>query len=287
VGVGGSSLPAVRVELNHRRCSSTGRAGGRPGRAGGRERHSPKGAIENATLHWQIYDNDQSARPRTTTTSSSRTANGSPVRLTTSPRSANPFEDIRNLGLSKGEPAVLVIISRQPQQHHRHGRPSARSCPGFGPTSRRRRSWRSPRTGARSSGPRFAPWSSRSRSRSSSWFSWCTSSCATVGRCWSRGRVPVSLIGTFAAMYVLGYSLDNLSLMALTIATGFVVDDAIVRHGEHRPQHGERRPRFQAALIGVRQVGFTVLSMSLSLIAVFIRPPYGRRRGASISASSR
>ena len=82
--------------------------------------------------------------------------------------------------------------------------------------------------------------------------------------------VPISLVGTFGAMYLLGYSLDNLSLMALTIATGFVVDDAIVVM-ENIVRHMEAgMPRFQAALIGVREVGFTVLSMSLSLIAVFI-----------------
>ena len=83
--------------------------------------------------------------------------------------------------------------------------------------------------------------------------------------------MPVSLIGTFGVMYLLGYSLDNLSLMALTIATGFVVDDAIVVLeniiAPHRARHAaaaRRRSR------GAREVGFTVLSMSLSLIAVFI-----------------
>ena len=82
--------------------------------------------------------------------------------------------------------------------------------------------------------------------------------------------VPVSIIGTFGAMYLLGYSLDNLSLMALTVATGFVVDDAIVvlenisRHVE------EGMPRLQAALLGAREVGFTVMSISISLIAVFL-----------------
>ncbi len=82
--------------------------------------------------------------------------------------------------------------------------------------------------------------------------------------------VPVSLIGSLAAMYLLGYSLDNLSLMALTIATGFVVDDAIVVM-ENIVRHMEAgMPRFEATLVGVREVGFTVLSMSLSLIAVFI-----------------
>ena len=82
--------------------------------------------------------------------------------------------------------------------------------------------------------------------------------------------VPVSLIGTFGAMYLLGYSLDNLSLMALTISTGFVVDDAIVVL-ENITRHVEAgMPRRQAALLGAREVGFTVLSMSLSLIAVFV-----------------
>ena len=82
--------------------------------------------------------------------------------------------------------------------------------------------------------------------------------------------VPVSLIGTFGAMYLLGFSLDNLSLMALTIATGFVVDDAIVVL-ENISRHIEAgMPRCEAALLGAREVGFTVLSISLSLIAVFM-----------------
>ncbi|HEU4621739.1 MAG TPA: efflux RND transporter permease subunit, partial [Burkholderiaceae bacterium] len=82
--------------------------------------------------------------------------------------------------------------------------------------------------------------------------------------------IPVSLCGTFAAMYLCGYSLDNLSLMALTVATGFVVDDAIVvlETISRRIEHGE--PPMQAALHGAREVGFTVLSMSISLVAVFI-----------------
>jgi multidrug efflux pump len=82
--------------------------------------------------------------------------------------------------------------------------------------------------------------------------------------------VPVSLIGTFAAMYLLGYSIDNLSLMALTIATGFVVDDAIVVM-ENITRHLESgMPPFNAALVGAREIGFTVFSISMSLIAVFI-----------------
>ncbi len=82
--------------------------------------------------------------------------------------------------------------------------------------------------------------------------------------------VPVSLIATFAAMYLMGYSLDNLSLMALTVATGFVVDDAIVVL-ENITRHIEAgMSRMDAALLGAKEVGFTVMSMSVSLVAVFI-----------------
>ncbi|MGA2080729.1 MAG: efflux RND transporter permease subunit [Holophaga sp.] len=82
--------------------------------------------------------------------------------------------------------------------------------------------------------------------------------------------VPVSLVGTFAVMYLLGFSIDNLSLMALTIATGFVVDDAIVVM-ENISRHREAgMPIFQAALLGSQEIGFTVFTISVSLIAVFI-----------------
>ncbi len=82
--------------------------------------------------------------------------------------------------------------------------------------------------------------------------------------------VPVSLVGTFGVMYLAGYSLDNLSLMALTIATGFVVDDAIVVV-ENISRHLEANmPPFEAAMLGAKEIGFTVLSISVSLVAVFI-----------------
>jgi multidrug efflux pump len=82
--------------------------------------------------------------------------------------------------------------------------------------------------------------------------------------------VPVSLIGTFAVMYLLGYSLDNLSLMALTISTGFVVDDAIVVMENITRHLEEGMGRFEAALLGAKEIGFTVVSISISLVAVFI-----------------
>jgi len=82
--------------------------------------------------------------------------------------------------------------------------------------------------------------------------------------------VPLSLIGTFAAMYALGYSLDNLSLMALTISTGFVVDDAIVMVENISRYIEEGQPPMQAALKGAEQIGFTIVSLTVSLIAVLI-----------------
>ena len=82
--------------------------------------------------------------------------------------------------------------------------------------------------------------------------------------------VPVSLVGTFGVMYLLGYSIDNLSLMALCISTGFVVDDAIVVIENITRYLEKGMAPFQAALAGAREIGFTVLSISISLVAVFI-----------------
>ena len=82
--------------------------------------------------------------------------------------------------------------------------------------------------------------------------------------------VPLSLVGTFAVMYLLGYSLDNLSLMALTISTGFVVDDAIVMIENITRYLEEGMPPMEAALTGAGQIGFTIISLTVSLIAVLI-----------------
>ncbi len=96
--------------------------------------------------------------------------------------------------------------------------------------------------------------------------------------------VPISLVGTFAAMWLCDYSLDNISLMALIIAAGFVVDDAIVVLENIQRHIEDGRSRIEAALLGAREVGFTVLSMSLSLIAVFLPILLA---GASSGGSSR
>ncbi len=100
---------------------------------------------------------------------------------------------------------------------------------------------------------------------------WCSCSCATARATLIPAvAVPVSLIGTFAVMYLLGYSLDNLSLMALTISTGFVVDDAIVVMENITRHIEDGMEPFAAALRGAKEIGFTVMTISISLIAVFI-----------------
>jgi multidrug efflux pump len=100
--------------------------------------------------------------------------------------------------------------------------------------------------------------------------------------------VPLSLVGTFGVMYLAGYSLNNLTLMALTIATGFVVDDAIVMI-ENIARYARRAPPMEAALKGAKQIGFTIISLTVSLIAVLIPLLFmqRRRRPAVPSSPSR
>jgi multidrug efflux pump len=273
VDVGGSSLPAVRVELNPSAMFKYG-VGLEDVRAAlaAANANSPKGAIENATLHWQIYDNDQSRSAKDYHNLVVAYRNGSPVRLTDIAEISESVEDIRNLGLSKGEPAVLVIISRQPQANIIDTVDRVRAL------LPRLRANIPPAAQLEIAQDRSTVIRASLRTVEQSLTIAIILVVLVVYVFLRDGRavlvpavaVPVSLIGTFAAMYVLGYSLDNLSLMALTIATGFVVDDAIVVMENIVRNMENGVPRFQAALIGVRQVGFTVLSMSLSLIAVFI-----------------
>jgi multidrug efflux pump len=273
VNVGGSSLPAVRVEVNPSALFKYG-VGLEDVRAAlaAANANSPKGSIESATTHWQIYDNDQSRSAADYQNLIIAYRNGSPVRLNDIAVVSDSVEDLRNLGLSKGSPAVLVVISRQPQAN-------------IIDTVDRIRGMLPQLQSAIPPATQLAIASDRSTviraSLKAVEFSLVIAIILVVivvfiflrdGRAVliPAVAVPVSLIGTFAAMYLLGYSLDNLSLMALTIATGFVVDDAIVVMENIVRNMEAGVPRFEAAIVGVRQVGFTVLSMSLSLIAVFI-----------------
>ena len=273
VGVFGSSLPAVRVELNPSALFKYG-VGLEDVRAAlaAANANSPKGAIENSQYHWQIVSNDQSRSAKDYENLVVAYRNGAPVRLNQVASTTDSVEDLRNLGLSKGSPAVMVVLFRQPQAN------IIETVDRVVAMVPQLRSTIPPATDLQVS-------MDRSITIRASLLAVERSLLAAVIlvvlvvllflRDWRATlipavAVPVSLIGTFGAMYLLGYTLDNLSLMALTVATGFVVDDAIVVM-ENIVRHMEAGvPRFEAALIGVRQVGFTVLSMSLSLIAVFI-----------------
>src|SRR5579859_778498 len=273
VNVGGSSLPAVRVELNPHSLSKYG-IGLEDVRAAlaAANANAPKGALESGNLHWQIYTNDQASRASDYSSLVIAYRNGRPVKLRDVAEVLDSVEDLRNLGFANGHPSVLVILFRQPGANIiatvdrvRALLPELRaSIPAAinldvamdrSPTIR-------------------ASLHDVERTLLVSLslvilvvFVFLREGRATLI---PSVAVPVSIIGTFGAMYILDYSLDTLSLMALTIATGFVVDDAIVVL-ENCVRHMENgMPRMQAALLGAREVGFTVVSMSISLIAVFI-----------------
>ncbi len=273
VSVGGSSLPAVRVELNPTALFKYG-IGLEDVRAAlaAANANSPKGAVEDARHRWQIYTNDKATAAAEYQSLVIAYRNGSPVRLSDVAKVTDSVEDIRNLGLANGKPAVIVIISRQPGAN-------------IISTVDRVRALLPQLEAAMPGGAKINIAVDRSVTIRASLHDVETALTIAVAlvilvvflflrdpraTAIPSVAVPISLIGTFGAMYLLDYSLDNLSLMALTIATGFVVDDAIVVM-ENIVRHMEAgTPRFRAALLGVREVGFTVLSMSLSLVAVFI-----------------
>ncbi len=273
VTIGGSSLPAVRVELNPRALFKYG-IGLEDVRAAlaAANANSPKGGIDETNRHFQIYVNDTATRAAQYQTLIVAYRNNAAVRLADIATVSDGVENIRNLGLADGKPAVLVILHRQPGanvievvDHIRALLPvlqasipaSIRILPTNDRTETIRASLRDVERTLLAS---------------------VTLVVLVVFLTLRDGRaalvpgvaVPLSLVGTFGAMYLLGFSLDNLSLMALTVATGFVVDDAIVVL-ENTSRHVEAgMARLQAALLGAREVGFTVLAMSLSLNAVFL-----------------
>jgi multidrug efflux pump len=273
VTVGGSSLPAVRVDLNPSALFKYG-IGLEDVRAAlaSANAHSPKGAIEVDDRHFQIYDNDQASTAAEYRSLIVAYRNGGAVRLSDVGEVTDSVENIRNAGLANGKPSVLVILYRAPGANiietvdrvmellpeiRASIPPAIDLTPAVDRSTTIRNSLKEvERTLVISVGLVILVV-----------FLFLRSARATLV---PSVAVPVSLIGTFGAMYLLDYSLDNLSLMALTVATGFVVDDAIVVL-ENISRHIEAGvPRVQAAIKGAGEVGFTVMSMSTSLIAVFI-----------------
>jgi multidrug efflux pump len=273
VDVSGSALPAVRVELNPGALFKYG-IGLEDIRAAlaSANANSPKGSIEDSGRHFQIYTNDQATKAGQYKPLVVAYRNNAAVRLSDVADVQDSVEDLRNLGLANGKPAVLVILYRQPGANIIEAVDGVKTVlPSLqaalpGDVSIMLASDRS--TTIRSS--------LRDTERtlviaiglvSLVVFAFLRNGRATLV---PSVAVPISIVGTFAAMYLMGYSLDNLSLMVLSIATGFVVDDAIVVL-ENISRHMEAgKSRLHAAIIGAREVGFTVLSISLSLIAVFL-----------------
>ncbi|HET9762497.1 MAG TPA: multidrug efflux RND transporter permease subunit [Casimicrobiaceae bacterium] len=273
VTVGGSALPAVRVELQPQALNKYG-IGLETVRTvlASTNANRPKGSVEDGERHWQIYANDQAKTAAEYTPIVVMYRDGAAVRLSDVAQVADSVQDIRNAGSANGKPAVLVIIFRQPNANIietvdrvtallpglRASIPSAVNVDVMMErTSTIRASLRDvERTLVLAVGLVILVV-----------FLFLRNGRATLI---PSVAIPVSLIATFGVMYLAGYSLNNLSLMALIIATGFVVDDAIVVL-ENTSRHIEAgmAPR-EAARLGAREVGFTVLSMSLSLIAVFI-----------------
>jgi multidrug efflux pump len=278
VGVGqveirGSSLPAVRVELNPRILFKYG-IGLEDIRAAlaSANARSPKGMIEDGDRRFQLYVNDQVDHAEDYRQLVIAYRNGAPVRLTDVAEVNDSVENLRTLGLADGEAAVLVILHRQPGAN-------------IIETIDRVKAVLSQLEAMIPSAIKVELNLDRTttirRSLHEVERTLVIAICLVILTVFVFLRdlraslipsvaVPVSLIGTFGVMYLAGYSLNNLSLIALTISIGFVVDDAIVVL-ENITRHIEAgMSRMQAALRGAREVGFTVLSMSLSLVVVFV-----------------
>jgi multidrug efflux pump len=273
VNIGGSSLPAVRVELNPQALYKYG-IGLEDVRAAlaSANANSPKGTIDDGERRFQIYTNDQANVAADYAPLVIAYRNGAAIQLSDVAEVVDSVQDTRNLGMSEGQPSVLVILYRQPNANIIETVDAVKEeLPHL--------------EAAMPADMNVTVAIDRSTTIRASLhdtevtlvlavllvtvvvFLFLRKVSATII---PSVAVPISIFGTFGVMYLLGYSLDILSLMALTIATGFVVDDAIVVMENIARHMEEGMPRMQAAFRGAREVGFTVLSISLSLIAVFL-----------------
>ncbi|NOS81670.1 MAG: multidrug efflux RND transporter permease subunit [Nitrospira sp.] len=273
VSVGGGSLPAVRVDLNPSALNKYGIGLGDVRRMlSSTNVNRPKGQLADGSRTWEIRTNDQLHRAEDYLPLVVAYREGRAVQLSDVATVENSVEDLRTTGLANGTPAVLVIINRQPGANIVETVDRVRallpqleaSIPGSMTLS----------VVVDRTPVIRASLHDVERTLALSVFLvilvvfvFLRDIRATLIPCVA---VPVSLISTFGVMYLCGYSLDNLSLMALTIATGFVVDDAIVVLENISRYREQGVPPFQAALRGAKEITFTVLSMSLSLVAVFI-----------------
>ena len=269
----GGAKPAVRVDVNPNALAHYGisleevRIALRSANA-----NTPKGNLEDTANRWVLADTDQLLKPEQYAPLIVTYRNGAPVRLSDIAKVTEGIEDLRNSGYANGKPAVVIGIGRQPGANiietvdrikallpelRASIPPSVSLLPTFDRTTTIRASVKDIE------------------------FTLLLTVALVVmviflflRNAWATMipsiAVPLSIIGTFGVMYLLDYSLDNLSLMALAICTGFVVDDAIVVIENITRYLEEGESPLAAAMKGSREIGFTVLSMSLSLIAVFI-----------------
>jgi multidrug efflux pump len=271
--VGGSSLPAVRAELIPHALYKYG-IGLEDVRAAlaSANAHSPKGGIDVGGQRYQIYANDQANKAEDYKTLILAYRNGAPVHLSDVGDVTDSVENLRNAGLANGKPAVLLILYRQP------GANIISTVDLVKALMPQLRASISPAIDVTLAVDRSTTIRTSLRDVERTLilavllvivvvFAFLRNLRATLV---PVVAVSVSLIATFAAMYLMGYSLDNLSLMALTVATGFVVDDAIVVLENISRYIEDGMTPLEASLKGANEVGFTVLSMSISLIAVFI-----------------
>jgi multidrug efflux pump len=273
VYVGGGSLPAIRVDLKPPALNKYGIGFGDVRRMlSATNVKRPSGQLTDETRTWEIRTNDQLHKADDYLPLVVAYRDGRAVRLSDIATVATSVEDVRNMGMANGAPAVLVMVYRQPGANMIETVDRIRavlpqleaSIPGS-----IKLSLFSDRTGVTR-----ASLHEVERTLAISVllvilvvFAFLRDVRASLIPCVA---VPVSLISTFGVMYLLGYSLDNLSLMALTIATGFVVDDAIVVLENISRYREQGMPMLQAALRGAQEITFTVLSMTLSLVAVFL-----------------
>ncbi|MBX3330084.1 MAG: multidrug efflux RND transporter permease subunit [Nitrospira sp.] len=273
VYVGGGSLPAVRVDVNPTALNKYGIGLGDVRRMLSRTNvNRPKGQLSDGTRTWEIRANDQlhSAEDYLPLIVSYR--DGRAVRLSDVATVEHSVEDLRTMGVVNGTPAILIIINRQPGANIIETVDRVRalvpqleaSIPGSMTLS----------VVVDRTPVIRASLHDVERTLAISVllvilvvFLFLRDVRATLIPCVA---VPVSLISTFGVMYLLDYSLDNLSLMALTIATGFVVDDAIVVLENISRYREQGVAPLEAALRGAREITFTVFSMTLSLVAVFL-----------------
>jgi len=273
VSIGGSSLPAVRVELNPQALYKYG-IGLEDVRAAlaAANANSPKGTIDDGNRRYQIYANDQATVAADYAPLVIAYRNGAAVRLLDVAEVRDSVQDVRNLGLSNGQPSVLVSLSRQPGANIIETvdkvKAELRYLQASMPADINVKVAIDLSTGIRASLQDTE----------------LTLGLAVVlvtlvaylflsnlrATLIAGITAPLSIVGTFGAMYLLGYSLDLLSLMALTIAAGFVVDDAFVVLENISRQIEAGLPSHEAAYRGTREVTFTVLSISLSLLVVFL-----------------